>query len=42
MNGEKNKERVEIGCYTNMSEMKGISSVKEYIDEAKKRGWRAY
>ena len=30
---EKYKERVEIGCYTNMSEMKGISSVKEYIDE---------
>ena len=35
------KERVEIGCYTKMSEMKGISSVKEYIDEAKKRGWKA-
>jgi len=38
---EKIKERVEIGCYTKMSEMKGISSVKEYIDEAVKRGWKA-
>lgn len=38
---EKHKERVEIGCYTKMSEMKGISSVREYIDEAKKRGWKA-
>lgn len=37
----KYKERVEIGCYTNMSEMKGISTVKEYINEAKKRGWKA-
>lgn len=38
---EKYKERVEIGCYTKMSELKGISSVKEYIDEANKRGWKA-
>ena len=35
------KERIEIGCYTKMSEMKGINSVTEYIDEAIKREWRA-
>lgn len=38
---ENYKERVEISCFTKMSEMKGISSVREYIDEAKKRGWKA-
>lgn len=38
---EKYKERVEIGCYTKMSEMLGISSVKEYIDEAINRNWCA-
>lgn len=38
---EKNQERVEIGCYTKMSELKGIASVKEYIEEAMQRGWKA-
>lgn len=38
---EKYKERVEIGCYTKMREMLGISSVKEYIDEAINRKWCA-
>ena len=35
------KNRVEIGCYTKMSQMKGINSCKEYIDEAIKRKWKA-
>jgi len=35
------KERIELGCYTKMSEMKGINSVSEYIEEAKLRNWKA-
>ncbi len=34
-------ERIEIGCCTKMSEMKGINSASEYIAEAVKRNWKA-
>lgn len=35
------KQRVELGCHTNMSQMKGISSASEYVQEAIKRNWKA-
>lgn len=36
----KNNERIELACYTKMSEMKGINTASEYIEEAIKRGWK--
>ena len=33
-----NNERIELGCYTNMSEMYGLDTVEDYIDEAINRG----
>ena len=35
------EERIEIGCYTNMSKRKGISSVSKYLEEAIKRNCKA-
>ena len=36
-----NNERIELGCYTNMSEMYGLDTVEDYIDEAINRGCKA-
>ncbi len=36
----KNNERIELGCSTKMSQMKGINTAEEYIEEAIKRGWK--
>ena len=36
-----NKERIELGCHTNMSEMYGLDTVEDYIDEAINRGCKA-
>ena len=33
-------ERVELCCHTNMSRLQGIDTVKDYIDEAIKRGYK--
>ena len=30
----KEKERIELGCHTKMSEIHGLNTVEEYIDEA--------
>ena len=35
------EERIEIGCYTNMSKREGISSVSKYLEEAIKRNCKA-
>lgn len=35
------KERIELGCCTKMSEMKGINTISEYIHKAIERKWKA-
>ena len=36
---ENNKERIELGCHTKMSQMYGLDKVEDYIDEAISRNW---
>lgn len=36
-----NKDRVELCCHTKMSKLQGIDSIKEYIEEAIKRGYKS-
>ena len=36
-----NKERIELGCHTKMSEVYGLDNVEDYIDEAINRGYKA-
>lgn len=38
---ENKKERIELGCHTKMSEIYGLNTVEEYIDEAIARGDKA-
>ena len=36
-----NNNRVELCCHTKMSKLQGIDSIKEYIEEAIKRGYKS-
>lgn len=38
---ENKKERIELGCHTKMSEIYGLNTIGEYIDEAIARGNKA-